>query len=110
MVLAAVAALVCLLAAGCNEIKPTGGVYALQVEMVSADRYVVAGRSADRGTLLRALKSAGVGGDTRIEIAVGEGTAASEMSSLARDLAAVGLRRILFTRPRQVTVTTEPGP
>ncbi|MBM4144123.1 MAG: hypothetical protein FJ225_11115 [Lentisphaerae bacterium] len=94
------------LLAGCQSSRDARpGDAGIEIRMVSPEVFVVDGRRVSRARVVRALKSAGAGPETPVEIAIPASLPPSQLTGLVRDLSAAGFRRVVFARPRTFTAT-----
>jgi len=100
-------ACVSLAAAGCGTAAGRIPGNAVEVRMQGRGLLAVAGETLPPSRLPRKLKAMGAGRDTTIRILVGEQTPRSSMAAIARELASAGFPKILFTRPRRASSSSE---
>ena len=104
-VLSASAALACVL--GCATPHDGSSSVPVRVALVGGDTVLVQGQEVKVAALGRRLKSLGAGAETPIAVSIPEGAPKAELASLTRRLAEAGFHRVVFVKPRQVTVATK---
>jgi len=100
------AVLVLLTASGCATLSAEP-LSAIQVETKSeGSLFEVEGALVPSQRLVSALRKAGAGADTEIVILVPPGASTTWLARLTADLRRAGFRKILYARPRHVSVQT----
>ncbi len=99
------------LTAGCATLIRAEPLPEIQIEAKGdGSQFDVMGKQVSRPRLGPALRAAGAGPQTEISILVPSNAPASLIRQVATDLQRAGFRKILFARPRHVSVqTTDPA-
>jgi len=93
--------------AGCTTFSRAEALPEIQIEAKGdGNQFEVQGKVVHRSRLVSALRSAGAGPQTEISILLPSGATTSLMVQVTTDLRKAGFRKILFARPRHISIQT----
>ncbi len=93
--------------AGCATFSRAEPLPEIQIEAkADGSQFEVEGKVVLRSRLASALRAAGAGPQTEISILIPSGVTTSLMAQVTADLRKAGFRKILFARPRHISIQT----